>query len=470
MVWMLLEKRIQTMFPHKEFQAIVLAGGGGSRMTELTHGKHKCLLPIGNVPMIWYPLQLLENTGFKEAIVVVSENMENSVLLSIAKLNLKIKVDIASVEDAEELGTADSIRLIHEKIYTDFLVISCDLIADVDISEVLNLYRKHNASITALLLPTPKVPEDFVTPGPKNKQKPETDLIGIDNETGRLVFLASGSDFEETINISQTLLKRHPNFTLHSKLMDAHLYVIRRWVLDFLMHNKNLTTLKGELLPYIVSKQFSKPPKQCVDDKNTSLVQVNLKEDIYRFAVEKSLDELIRKMSAYNDRSTDLEDGYNGDIIRCYAYIGNGKFGLRANTIQMYHFINTKISEWWNVDNNVQPRLKNVSPTATVHSTQIQGCSIDDNCTISEKTSLRESHLGPNTVIDSKTRVSYSTVMENVTIKQGCVIQNCILCNCCFIEEGTELKDCIVGPQHTVTAGSQHSREVLTDPDKLIEI
>lgn len=51
-----------------------------------------------------------------------------------------------------------------------------------------------------------------------------------------------------------------------------------------------------------------------------------------------------------------------------------------------------------------------------------------------------------------------------------CIIHNCILCNGCIIEEGSELKDCLVGAQHVVTSGSQHSREVLTDADKLIEI
>jgi len=49
----------------REFQAIVMAGGRGSRMTELTAGRPKCLLPIGNKPMVWYPLQLLEQTGIK---------------------------------------------------------------------------------------------------------------------------------------------------------------------------------------------------------------------------------------------------------------------------------------------------------------------------------------------------------------------------------------------------------------------
>ncbi|XP_016921207.1 translation initiation factor eIF-2B subunit gamma [Apis cerana] len=457
------------MFPYKEFQAIVLAAGGGSRMTELTRGQYKCLLPIGNIPMIWYPLQLLERAGFKEAIVIISEYMEHNISLTLSDLNLKIKTDIVVVKNAEDMGTADSIRLIHEKIHTDFIVISCDLITDVDICEILNLYRKHNASITALMLPVPKVPDDFITPGPKNKQKPETDLIGICNETGRLIFLASASDFEETIKITQTLLKKHPSFTMHSKLMDSHLYVINKWVLDFLVHNKNFSTLKGELLPYIVSKQFSKPPKQCLDDKNTSIVRMNLKEDVYRFAIEKPLDELIRKMSAFNDHNTDLEDAYHGDIIRCYAYIGNGKFGLRTNTIQMYHLANTKISEWWNEDNDGQS-LPNIATTAIIRSTQMQDCRVHNNSFIDDKTSIKNTHIGQNVTIESKTRISQSVLMKAVTIRQRCIIHNCILGNGCFIEEGTELKDCIIGPMHVVTSGSQYSHEVLTDSNDLIVI
>ncbi|XP_076292004.1 eukaryotic translation initiation factor 2B subunit gamma isoform X2 [Lasioglossum baleicum] len=455
---------------YKEFQAVVLAGGGGSRMTELTQGQCKCLLPIGNIPMLWYPLQLLEYAGFKEAIVVVSENIGNNVSLALKKLNLKINVDIVPVEDAEDLGTADSIRLIHEKIHTDFLVISCDLISNVDICEVLNLYRKHNASIVALMLPVPKLPpsDDFVTPGPKNKQMPETDLIGIDNETGRLVFLASASDFEETINISQMLLKKCISFTIHSKLLDAHLYVMSKWVLDYLVHNKTFSALKGELLPHIVRNQLTKPPKQFTEDKNTSIVQFNSKKDIHGFANEKPLDDLIRKMSAYNDHNTDLEDVYDGDIVRCYAHIASGKFGIRVNTIQMYHFANTKISQLWTCHEIKESNVPRISASATINTTQILDCCVDDNATVYEKTFLKQCHIGPNAVIESKTRVSNSVIMENVTIKQRCVIQNCILCSDCVIEEGAVLQDCVVGPEHVVAG--HHSHEVLTDTDRLIEI
>ena len=48
-----------------EFQAVVLAAGKGSRFAEVTQQKAKCLLPIGHLPMIWYPLHMLQKVGFQ---------------------------------------------------------------------------------------------------------------------------------------------------------------------------------------------------------------------------------------------------------------------------------------------------------------------------------------------------------------------------------------------------------------------
>lgn len=47
-----------------EFQAVVFAAGKGSRMSEITAGKPKCLLPIGPKPLVWYPLYKLQTAGF----------------------------------------------------------------------------------------------------------------------------------------------------------------------------------------------------------------------------------------------------------------------------------------------------------------------------------------------------------------------------------------------------------------------
>ena len=47
----------------REWQAVVLCGGPGSRMTELTDHIPKCLLPIAGVPLFWYPLNFLQKNS-----------------------------------------------------------------------------------------------------------------------------------------------------------------------------------------------------------------------------------------------------------------------------------------------------------------------------------------------------------------------------------------------------------------------
>jgi len=48
-----------------DFQAVILAAGKGSRFTEVTRGKAKCFLPVGPVPLIWFPINMLRKAGFK---------------------------------------------------------------------------------------------------------------------------------------------------------------------------------------------------------------------------------------------------------------------------------------------------------------------------------------------------------------------------------------------------------------------
>lgn len=61
-----------------DFYPVILAAGRGSRMYPLTEECPKALLPVGNMPLIWYPIQLLQNGGYKgnwSAIVVRSTMM-----------------------------------------------------------------------------------------------------------------------------------------------------------------------------------------------------------------------------------------------------------------------------------------------------------------------------------------------------------------------------------------------------------
>lgn len=51
-------------------RGVILAGGTGSRLAPLTEVTNKHLLPVGNFPMIYYPLGKLLEAGIQEILVV----------------------------------------------------------------------------------------------------------------------------------------------------------------------------------------------------------------------------------------------------------------------------------------------------------------------------------------------------------------------------------------------------------------
>ncbi|KAG5867072.1 hypothetical protein JTB14_035950 [Gonioctena quinquepunctata] len=450
-----------------EFQAVVLAAGKGSRMSEITNGKPKCVLPVGPKPLVWYPLYQLQRTGFSDAILVVLENQRAEIQNILEKTDLDIRIDYVSVNDNEDLGTADSLRLLTDKLKSDVLVVSCDFITDVDLKGVLNTFRAHNASVASLLL-HPHTSEPVIVPGPKTKHKPERDLIGIDEQTSRLVFLASASDFESEFSLPTSLLKKHTHIKIYSNLIDSHVYVLKNWVVKYLKSEENFTSIKGELLPHIIRRQLSKPPKPA--DTKESVLNTRDPGDIFSFAQEDDLELAIREASFFNDHIGDMKPAYQGDRIRCFAYMApKDAFGVRVNTLPAYWTTNAKIvDKWEKITNGLEITLK--SPKAAITSNQVDNrCIVWEAAKLKEKTSFKNSIIGSNTEVKSFSRVFNSVVMNNVVIKEKVALENCIVCDGAVIESGCQIKGCLIGSHHVVPENSEHSNEVLTESNRLME-
>ena len=66
----------------------------------------------------------------------------------------------------------------------------------------------------------------------------ERDLVGLDPQTSRLVFLASVSDFDDVVPLSRKLMRKHKRISMFSRLTDAHLYIVKHWVVQFLAHER----------------------------------------------------------------------------------------------------------------------------------------------------------------------------------------------------------------------------------------
>ncbi|XP_017771539.1 PREDICTED: translation initiation factor eIF-2B subunit gamma [Nicrophorus vespilloides] len=451
----------------QEFQAVILAAGKGSRMPELTAEKPKCILPIGGKPLVWYPLFKLQQLGFTETIMIVCESQKQDIQAALDKTNLTIKIDYVSITNSDEMGTADSIRLLKDRIKSDLVIASCDLITNADLSKVLSLYRKNNASICSLMF-NPGKCETVVVPGPKSKYKPERDLIGVDSQTSRLVFLASASDFEQDVSLPRLLFKKHTDMTMYSNLIDSHFYVMRNWVYKYLLQENTKSTLKGEFLPHIIKKQLLKPVTHA--DTNMSIVNTKDVNDIFHLINDNPLNASIRKANSFNDHHGDSKEMYHGDLIRCYAHIADSDtFGVRVNTLQSFWGTNAKIMDNWQKITGIE-KLTMVDEKAEVKSNQIDKTFVWDSSVLSEKTSFKNSIIGSNTKVNSFSRVFNSIVMNNVVISEKVALENCIVCNGAVIETQCTLKGCIIGSNHTVNQGEERTNEVLTDSDRFMEL
>ncbi len=96
-----------------DLKGIILAGGTGSRLMPLTKVTNKHLLPVGQKPMIYYPIEKLTSIGIEEILIVTGvEHMGDVVsLLGSGKqfgCRFTYKVQDEAGGIAQALGLAES--------------------------------------------------------------------------------------------------------------------------------------------------------------------------------------------------------------------------------------------------------------------------------------------------------------------------------------------------------------------------
>lgn len=258
------------MAPNPHFQAVLMAAGKGSRMTELTGSKAKCLLPVGSFPMIYYPLSVLKKAGFSEVIVIVPEPAKNEVLALPKKYDLGLALDVVCLPHLhEDCGTADSLRRVHDRLTAKTIfVLSCDLFTDLQVHHLVDLHRLHQSSVTALFAKTSVDLKAVIVPGPKAKVKRERDIIGIDLQKpggGQICFWSSDADLNEDFSLKRTVLQEHPSMKVFTGLTDAHFYIMEKWVVDFIASDeyveKNCRKVSLDKCPFLDDLKPSKLAK-----------------------------------------------------------------------------------------------------------------------------------------------------------------------------------------------------------------
>lgn len=123
-------------------QAIILAGGLGTRMRPLTLTTPKPMIPILNKPFLEYIIELLKENDIEEVIILTGylhEKIEDY-FKDGKKFGLKIKYSFSPVED--ETGTR--IRKAKELIQDKFLLLYADNYWPLRLDQLFSFYKKMN--------------------------------------------------------------------------------------------------------------------------------------------------------------------------------------------------------------------------------------------------------------------------------------------------------------------------------------
>ncbi len=138
-------------------QAIILAGGSGTRLRPLTYTTPKPMLPIGGRPAVVRIAEDLAAAGFSEVFITTNYLAE---VIEERLQEYSLSIPIRCIREDKPLGTAGCVKNAIEFLSDEFLVIQGDAVADVDYSALLAFHRERNADVTITAIRV-KDPRDF---------------------------------------------------------------------------------------------------------------------------------------------------------------------------------------------------------------------------------------------------------------------------------------------------------------------
>ena len=127
-----------------------MAGGFGTRLKPLTNNAPKPMIHIANKPMMEHVVNLLKTYGINDLIVLLYVQPE--LIKNHFKDGADFGVRIEYVIAEEDYGTAGAVKNVENIIKEDdFVVISADIITDINLSRPIDFHLSRKSDATIVL-------------------------------------------------------------------------------------------------------------------------------------------------------------------------------------------------------------------------------------------------------------------------------------------------------------------------------
>lgn len=209
-------------------QAIILAGGKGTRLAERLHGLPKPLVSIAGQPLLQRQLLLLKDQGIRRVLLLVNHRAD--AIAAFCREHDDFGLDIAFINDGVPRGTAGAVLAALPQLpedVDDLLVLYGDTLFNVDLGRLFDFHERHDGAATLFLHP--------------NDHPHDSDLVEMD-KAGRIMAVHPYP---------------HPEHSEFSNQVNAALYVVSRkalvpWVY-FAQEAPRIIDFAKELFPRMLA-------------------------------------------------------------------------------------------------------------------------------------------------------------------------------------------------------------------------
>ncbi|KAI1337326.1 nucleotide-diphospho-sugar transferase [Xylariaceae sp. FL0016] len=497
--------------PATGLQALILCGPGSSFPTFTANPDEnpKALLPIANRPMVWYPIDFCYRTGITDITLICPPSAAEAITSALNTNPFLTSLphprpDLLAPRDLDQnTGTAEILRLpeVRDLVKSDFVVLPCDLVCELGGDHLLQAWMVHAASLPDILgdgqpphrngglgvwyetktaNPIKGEETDYIvtTPlppsrAPKSRDSLLQDLsrlaISMPTDTLKDVTESKGS-----FPVRHGLLKKHPRLKMFTTHRDAHIYILPRWIMDFIQANERLETIGEDVIGWWAKStwQTGLPEKlglMRVLEGRSEVVETTRDGDsspestrLERYETSPPAD----PPKGQSDGLLSKSEGSSVPPILAYRHPSRIDAPLlrRVDTAQLLLNVSLKLAKLPPVE---ETGLEVASPFA--HSRKVaypegvkpkttitrQDCLIADNVMVDEKTSIKESVIGANCQVKEGAKLFQCLLMDGVIVGKGCKLTRCILGRRCNIGEGSTLTDCEVQENLLVEAKTE---------------
>ncbi|KAJ3110249.1 hypothetical protein HDU96_006774 [Phlyctochytrium bullatum] len=393
----------------------------------------KALLPVANRPMLFHQLQWLEDARIHDIMVVCQDGAHKKISDYVHNLyeksNDATKIEVVKVKGEDVSGSADVLRHLANRIKTDFVLMSCDVITNVPPQRLIDVYRMQSPTVLALFYEGLKAEEASSW---KKDDDALQEFVGIDPRTSRLVMVTPLDEVDDDeLYVKSKILEAFPAFKVHTKIRDAHLYIFKRWVLDLITAKPKLTNVRRDVIRYLLRAQHSE-----------------------RFSTKEGIEKFMPTDTDAFQTARDLSSTGGGFVgafpdprIVCTAIIppaSSQSYHFRTNTQWSYLEGNKQMTR--QLHGRLVAESAEISPRTQVGVDSMVG----ENTKIGERTSVKKSVIGKHCVIGKNVKIAGSVIMDHCIVEDNVKLEGSVICNTSRIQEASQLKDCMVGANFVI--------------------